>query len=103
MRRGIGHPPLADQAMAAIRRDMVLVPEQRDRQIDLALAVLARLGLGVLDRPPSIAILLPEPSGLVRHTSGMRPSLIACFSAFVVRCLGAATMLASTSCPAMAR
>ena len=51
--------------MAAIRRDMVLVPEQRDRQIDLALAVLARLGLGVLDRPPSIAILLPEPSGLV--------------------------------------
>jgi hypothetical protein len=42
-------------------------------------------------------------TGLACQASGTRPALIACFSARVLRCLGAATMLASISCPDIAR
>ena len=45
---------------------MVLIAEQRNRQIDRQhRAVVARLGLGELDRPARIAVLLAQLGGLV--------------------------------------
>jgi hypothetical protein len=38
-------------------------------------------------------------AGFAVHSSGIRPSLTAFFSLSVLRCLGAATRLASTICP----
>jgi hypothetical protein len=60
MRRGVGHLPLADQPVPPVGADVVLVAEQRDRQVDLRSPVLARLGPGVLDRPTRVPILLPQ-------------------------------------------
>ena len=42
-------------------------------------------------------------AGRSAQPSGIRPALIAAFSASVLRCLGAATIEASTICPPMAR
>ena len=64
MRRGVGHLPLADPPVPPVGADVVLVAELRDRQVDLRLAVLARFGLRVLDRPTRVPILLPELGGL---------------------------------------
>ena len=49
--RRICDVPLADEAVRAIDRDVVLVAEARDRDVDLILAVRRRLGLGELDCP----------------------------------------------------
>jgi hypothetical protein len=46
--------------MGAINRDVVLVAEGWDRQIDTMGAVVCWLGLGVFDCPARIAILLRE-------------------------------------------
>src|SRR5690349_21575039 len=60
MRRGIGRRPAADQSVPTIDRDMVLVAERRDRDVDLRYAIFARLGLAELHRPACIAILLAQ-------------------------------------------
>ena len=42
-------------------------------------------------------------AGLPFHASGTLPALMSAFSASELRCFGAATMVASTICPPMAR
>src|SRR5690349_7307711 len=60
MRRGIGRRPAADQSVPTIDRDMVLVTERRNRDVDLRCAIFARLGLTEFHRPACIAILLAQ-------------------------------------------
>ena len=61
MRCGVGHQPLADQPVPAVGADVVLVAELGDRQIDhRRLTFAARRGLGRLDGPARIAVLLAE-------------------------------------------
>jgi hypothetical protein len=59
MRCRVGDQPAPDQAMAAVGADVVLIAESRDRQVDRLAAILERLGLGVLDRPACVPVLLP--------------------------------------------
>ena len=61
----IRHRPGADQAVAAVDADVVLVAEGRHRKVDPGRAVIGRLGLGPLHRPAGIPILLGELGGLV--------------------------------------
>ena len=74
---GIGRIPPADQPEAAIDRDVILIAEGRDGDIDVRRAVLLRFGLAELDRPARIAVLVPELDRLTlprrRHPA---PSLI---------------------------
>ena len=56
----IGHRPLADQAISAVDRDVVLVAESGDRDIGWHRPVGPRLGLGELDGPARVAILLAQ-------------------------------------------
>src|SRR5438046_10224182 len=51
--------------MLTIDRDMVLVAECRNGQIDQRRGVLPRLGLAVFDRPARVTILLAQLRGLV--------------------------------------
>ena len=62
---GIRRAPFANKAEAAINRDVVLIAKDRYRQIDRWRAILARLGLGELERPTCVAILLAQFRGLV--------------------------------------
>src|ERR1700730_10145219 len=63
---GVRRAPFANEAETAIERDVVLIAEDRNRQIDgRRRAILARLGLGVFDGPARVAILLAELRGLV--------------------------------------
>jgi hypothetical protein len=82
--------------MSAVDADMVLVAKGRDRDIGPLCAVLGRLGLPKLDRPTRIAVLLAQFRGFgFPSLGGMQPSLIAFFLASVLRCFGAATIVAS--------
>ena len=99
---GVGGGPGADQPVAAVDADMVLVAEHRDGDVDALRAVRRRLGLGVFHRPARVAVLLRQLGGLRAQASGMRPSFSARFSSSVLRCFGAATTVASTICPPMA-
>jgi hypothetical protein len=72
----------------AVDAEMVFIAESRNREIDPGFAVLARFGLGVVERPARVAILLSQ-------FGGMRPSLISRFSASLLRCFGAAMIEAS--------
>jgi hypothetical protein len=56
---GIGDQKAADQRVAAIGADVVLVAEGRDGEVDLRLAVLG-LRLRGLDRPARITVLLSK-------------------------------------------
>src|SRR3954454_19331749 len=82
---------------------MVLIAEGRDGEIDRRHAILLRLGFRVFDGPARVAVLLSELRGLVLPVLGMRPSRSACFSSCVLRCFGAATIVASTIWPLIAR
>ena len=63
---GVGRLPFADQAEAAVDRDMVLVAEGRDGDVDRRRgAVRPLLRLGELHRPARVAILLAQLGGLV--------------------------------------
>src|SRR5256714_11890483 len=63
---GVRRAAFANEAETAIERDVVLIAEDRNRQIDgRRRANLARLGLGVFDCPARVAILLAEIRGLV--------------------------------------
>src|ERR1700683_5429066 len=57
----------------------------------------------VFDRPACVAVLLPHLAGFFAHSNGMRPSLISRFSPSVLRCFGAATIVASMLWPPIAR
>jgi hypothetical protein len=57
---GVRRAPLADEAKAAIDRDVILIAKDRNRQNRRRRAILARLGLGELDRPTRVAILLAQ-------------------------------------------
>ncbi len=98
----IGDQPAPDQAVAPVGADVVLVAERRDREVDLGVAPVERLGLGVLTVQRASRSFCRSLAGLARQASGTRPSQ-PCFSALLLRCLGAETMVASTSCPDMAR
>jgi hypothetical protein len=89
--------------MSTVDADMVLVAKGEDRDNDPLCAVLSRLGLRKFDRPTRVAVLLAQFRGLGFPILGMQPSLIAFFSASVLRCFGAATILVSMICPPMAR
>lgn len=68
--------PGADQTVRPVDRYMVLVAEGWDGQIDRRQrTVLARLGLGVLDHPAGIAILLRQLGRLVLPAVGNAPVL----------------------------
>src|SRR5947209_4546124 len=63
--RSVGCVPAPDQPMLAIDRDVVLVAECRDGDVDRRnRPVRARLGLAELDRPARVAVLVPELGGL---------------------------------------
>src|SRR5271168_4249849 len=81
---GIRRSPFPDQAVGAVDADMVLIAKGGDRQIDALRAVLG----------PSRSFWR-SLAGLRFQSSGMRPSLMSFFSASVLRCLGAATIVAS--------
>ena len=89
--------------MAAVDRDVVLASESGNGKIDLRHAIRPRLGFTVLTVERASRSLWASLAGLSCHASGTRPSLIACFSSLVLRCLGAATLVASTICPPIAR
>src|SRR5438445_6784813 len=73
---GVRRAPFANEAETAIERDVVLIAEHRNRQIDgRRRAILARLGLGVFDCPARVAILLAELRGLVFPVVGDAPVL----------------------------
>jgi hypothetical protein len=98
---GIGRSPFPDQTVGAVDADMVLVAKGGDRQIDALRAVLGRLAFEYLIvHRPSRSFWLALP---VFPSSGMRPSLMSFFSASVLRCLGAATIVASVICAPIAR
>ena len=108
MRRGIGHGPAPDQPVASIGTDMVLVAERRDRDVDrLATRRPGRAWPWCTSPSSGVGhcrpILLAELGRLLRPAVRDAPLLSACFSALLLRCLGAATMVASTSWPDMAR
>jgi len=74
---GVRRAPFANEAETAIERDVVLIAEDRNRQIDgRRRSILARLGLGVFDCPARVAILLPELRGLPRKRMNDSRSLI---------------------------
>ena len=63
---GVRRAPAADEAKLAIDRNVILISEDRNRQIDRRRrAIFSRLGFGELDRPARVAILLAEFRGLV--------------------------------------
>src|ERR1700719_1134077 len=63
---GVRRAPFANEAETAIERDVVLIAEHRNRQVDgRRRSILARLGLGVFDCRARLAILLAELRGLV--------------------------------------
>src|SRR6516164_10575277 len=58
---GVGRRPFADEAEAAVDRNVVLIAEHRDREIaGRRRAVLLRFGLGKLHRPARVTILLAQ-------------------------------------------
>jgi len=66
VRGGVGRRPSADQAEAAIDRDVIFVTERWNGEIDRWQApVPARLGLRVFDRPARVAVLLGKLRWLV--------------------------------------
>src|SRR6202047_886677 len=73
---GVRRAPFANEAETAIERDVVLIAEDRNRQIDgRRRSILAWLGLGVFDCPARVAILLAELRGLVFPVGGDAPVL----------------------------
>src|SRR6202035_5287039 len=73
---GVRRAPFANEAETAIERDVVLIAEHRNRQIDgRRRSILARLGLGVFDGPARVAILLAKLRGLVFPGVGDAPVL----------------------------
>ncbi len=66
-----------------------------DRDIDALCAILGERGIRELDRPARVAVLLAQFGRLGFPVLGDGPYLIAFFSASVLRCFGAATIVAS--------
>jgi len=100
---GIRRAPAADEAKLAIDRDVILISLDRNRQVDRRRrAILSRLGLGELHRPPRVAILLAEFRRLVLPLVWNAPFLDRLFLLLGVRWRGAAIGLASTIWPDMA-
>jgi hypothetical protein len=66
-------------------------------------STLLRLGLRLFDSPASSPVLFGQARGVLLTAIRNAPSLIAFFSSMVLRCLGAATIVASTIWPLIAR
>jgi hypothetical protein len=60
--RRISNGPAADQAVPTVHVEVIFVPEGGDREIDVRCTLLARLGLGVFDRPACVTVLLAQLS-----------------------------------------
>ena len=105
VRCGVRRRPVADQAEAPIDRDVVLVAERRDREVDRRhYPILARLRLGVFDRPARIPVFLRELRRLVLPVGGNVAFLdrLLLFDRVALG-LGVATIVASTIWPLIAR
>ena len=81
--------------MPAVDAEMVFIAESRNREIDPRFAVRARLGLGVLERPARVAILLPQLGWLACPVGRDTALLDLTLSPALLRCFGAATIEAS--------
>ena len=83
-----GHGEAADEPVLAVDRDVGLVAEHRNGDLDLGLGAVRLCGprLGPLQGPAGIAISSRASFfGLAAHASGILPSLRAAFSASVLR------------------
>lgn len=90
--------------MPAIDGGVVLVAESGNGEVALLrLSVLGHLGLRELDRPARVPILLPQFRGLVLPLVRNLARLYVGLLGIGIRCLGAATIVASTICPPIAR
>ena len=105
MRGRAGDGEAADEAVLAVDRDVRLVTEPWNGNLDLGLRAVCLRGprLGPLQGPAGIAVLLCELFGLAAHASGILPSLRVTFSASVLRWRGAAMIEASMIWPDIAR
>ena len=102
--RAIGDLPLADEAEGPANCDAAFVAEAGDGDVDPRLAVRRWAALGELQRPTRIRVLLRRTGGFVGPDLGGKLALLDReLLRFGVRCLGAATSVASTICPPMAR
>ena len=102
--RAIGDLALADEAEGSANRDAAFVAEAGDGDVDLRLAVRRWAAFGELQRPARTVSFCAARAGSSGQISAATlPALIAAFSGSVLRCLGAATSVASTICPPMAR
>jgi hypothetical protein len=91
---GVRGCPLSDQAEAAIDRDVVLVAERRDSEVDRRqAAVLARLAFVYLTVQRASRSFWASLAGLSFHSSGTWPSLM---PSSPQSCYAAATIVAST-------
>ena len=89
--------------MPAVDADVVLVTERWDREIDTGHTIVARLGLGVFDRPACVAVLLPQLGWLLRPLRRDAALLDLALLAIGVALLRAATIVASMIWPPIAR
>lgn len=102
--RRVGGLAFADEAEGPADRDAALVTEARDGDVDARLAVGCRLGLANFSVQRASVSFGAALAGSLGHISpALLPALIASFSGAVLRCLGAASSVASTICPPMAR
>jgi hypothetical protein len=100
----IGDLAFTDEAERAADRDAALVAKAWDGDVDPRLAFGGGPGFGELQRPARVGVLLCCPGGFIGpDLTSLLPALIASFSGAVLRCFGAATRVASTICPPMAR
>ena len=108
---GVRRAPFANEAETAIERDVVLIAEHRNRQIDRRRrSILARLARAAWPWCIWVYLTVQRASrsfwrsfaGLSFQSSGMRPPLIAFFASWVLRRRGAAIRRASTIWAAMA-
>lgn len=103
--RRVGDGEAPHEAVRPVDRDVVLVPEHRDGDLDLRLGAVVP-GLASLRRfsvHGASRSFWASLAGFAAQSSGIRPSFSAAFSASVFLWRGAAMIEASTIWPDMAR
>jgi len=89
--------------MRAVDRDVLLVAESGDGDVDPERFILRWLGFRIFDRPARLAVFLREFGRLLLSILGNTPFLDRLFPLSVLRCLGVATIVASTICSLIAK
>ena len=103
MSRCIGRLAATDDPITPVDRDVALVAEDRDGDVDLRLAVRFGLAFENFTVQRASRSFWRSLAGLSFQSCGISPALMAAFSPSVLRCLGAATSVASTIWPAIGR